>query len=259
MAIETKPGTTERSNLTPEVLDRFGILFIDLSNENLTGTSSDARRFVEALRISSDRLKTINGIIEELPLTVPESGIIIGGSNHSVYEELPWMARLQEFIRSMAEQQKPILGVCFGHQIVAAALGGTVEKGSKGPEFGAIQVMLTQEGQNDPLYRGLPSTLTVAMTHGDVVTKLSPDTGTVLATNSTYHNQSLAFGSNIRTTQFHPEMTGGTLAAIAAHDGVKSREALRSLRDTDVTTHGQAVLGNFLDNFVRPYHTGGSR
>lgn len=82
-------------------------------------------------------------------VTEPESGIIIGGSSHAVYEKLPWMARLQEFIKAMVYQQKPTLGVCFGHQIVAAALGGTVEKGAEGREFGPTQVMLTPEGQAD--------------------------------------------------------------------------------------------------------------
>lgn len=270
MGIETRPGTTKRNRPTPEVLDRFGILVINLEPENNLreqGLAPYTKWFANALGMSPDRFRTVNAIDEGLPLTVPESGIIIGGSSFGVYDQLPWMQRLQEFIRAMADQQKPTLGVCFGHQIVAAALGGTVERGSKGREFGPTQVILTPEGQADPLYRGLPSTLRVAMTHGDVVIRIPQDAAIVLAENPTYSNQSLAFGTNVRTTQFHPEMTGGILASIARHDQInrgtagtnESRTLLAQLRQADVESHGRAVLRNFAANFVEPFHMGINR
>lgn len=66
---------------------------------------------------------------DEFPPDVDAAGgWLISGSRHGAYEDLPWIARLEDFIRDAYAERKPIVGICFGHQIVAKALGGRVEK-----------------------------------------------------------------------------------------------------------------------------------
>ncbi|NBT31548.1 MAG: type 1 glutamine amidotransferase, partial [Rhodobacteraceae bacterium] len=80
-------------------------------------------------------------------------GYIVTGSPASVNDPHPWVACLLEFIRRTASDQIPIYGTCFGHQAIAKALGGTVEKNPQGWEFGRIDTVLTQpwDGATLPL------------------------------------------------------------------------------------------------------------
>lgn len=229
-----------------EVSDRTNILLV--VTEPLATLGSQRLNlfqttFASALKINPERLQVVSATEQVLPNTVTADGIIFTGSSASAYDTLPWIDRLEGFIRAMDQQKKPMLGVCFGHQIVAQALRGKVEKGNKGMELGAKVLTLTTGGINDPLYRGLPATFEVAMTHGDVVTQI-PESSIVLAKNSTYPNQSLAFGEHIRTVQFHPEMTIAELEKISG-----------SPVESDLMeTHGKIVLANFLRFFAAPYH-----
>ena len=59
-------------------------------------------------------------------------GWLITGSKHGAYEDLPWIPRLETFIRDIRAADRPLVGICFGHQIIAQALGGTVKKSDKG-------------------------------------------------------------------------------------------------------------------------------
>lgn len=63
-------------------------------------------------------------------------GYLLTGSKHGVYENLPWMLELQAFLRRTAEARVPMFGICFGHQIMAAAFGGEVRKSDKGVATG---------------------------------------------------------------------------------------------------------------------------
>lgn len=220
--------------------------------------------FSQALRMGRDQLTVISATEETLPTRVSSGGIIFGGSSASAYENLPWIGRLEDFIQRMHKERKPILGVCFGHQIVAQALGGKVEPGLNGIEFGATTVTLTQDGEEDLLYRGLHSPINVAMTHGDVVTTLTPRFDTnVLAANISYPNQSLSFGENTRTVQFHPEMKRAELErivnankmALIKQGRVSSSEFdefIAKLGRTDIETPGRMILSNFVRYFVQP-------
>ena len=60
-----------------------------------------------------------------------EDGWLITGSRHGVYEDLPWMRTLKDFLRQAAARRVPVVGICFGHQILAEAMGGRVEKSGR--------------------------------------------------------------------------------------------------------------------------------
>jgi GMP synthase (glutamine-hydrolysing) len=128
--------------------------------------------------------------------------VIITGSNASVYEHRNWIARLAGAIRDIDMAGIRTLGICFGHQAVASALGGVVEKGCG--EQGFKSIRMTKEGINDPLFGGLSNDFIAYQSHNDYVKSL-PRGSVVLASNSSCV-QSFRL-RNIYGVQFHPEIS----------------------------------------------------
>lgn len=146
----------------------------------------------------------LNGFEAELHLQQLEpqpTGVLISGSLHSVYERLPWMLRLEAFIREVHAQQIPLFGICFGHQILASALGGEVANHTTW-EFGEQPVYLTAE---HPYLAGLPHRLPTLQVHQDHVLKL-PEGAQVLAISEKSSAQIFCLGNSFGV-QFHPEYT----------------------------------------------------
>lgn len=133
------------------------------------------------------------------------AGLIISGSPLSVRDEAPWMAELGRWALAQAEGGLPVLGVCFGHQLLGEALGGRVEPNPEGREAGTVEVQLTEEGQHHPLFQGLPPVLTVQATHKDVLLR-PPQGARRLAGNPNTTWQAFAWGPRVECVQFHPEL-----------------------------------------------------
>ncbi len=264
-----------QAEVVSDLRDRYGILFVMAQPRelirNLGLTTEDTDWFKEALGLpkDTDRLRTVHAIEDTLPETVEESGIIIGGSAHSAYEDAPWIHRLEDFIRAMAAQKKPILGVCFGHQLVVQYLGGKVEKNSLGREVGVNNIDLTTAGSNDLLFKGITPQFQSVESHEDVVTQLPQlEKVAVLAHNPKSPHQALSLGEWVRTVQFHPEITSDVLAKrvqaradILIKEGtIKDAEALAefldSLRRTDPSEVGKRILQNFDREFIVKYSLG---
>ncbi|HEY7294822.1 MAG TPA: type 1 glutamine amidotransferase [Dehalococcoidia bacterium] len=185
-----------------------------------------------------------------LPRTAGFAAAIVPGSVSAVYERAPWMLRLQAYLRELHAAAFPVLGICFGHQILASALGGTVVRNPLGREFGFCEVRLTAAGRaHATLFAGLPPVFRGVQGHYDVVSALPP--GATLLAESPYGVQSFAHGSVVGV-QFHPEITGEVLAAIAEHDaaelaatGVDLPALIADLRRTDLS-EASAVVPNFV-------------
>ena len=145
---------------------------------------------------------------------VPYDGVVITGSRSSAYDDEQWIDDTREWVRAAHERGLPILGVCFGHQLLASALGGTIEAmgapdTDSGFEIGYRTVERTAE---TPLLAGLNDEFTVFTTHGDTVAKL-PDGASVFAENEYgVHGFRVddAFG-----VQFHPEYDPETAREVA--------------------------------------------
>lgn len=119
-------------------------------------------------------------------------GWLITGSRHGVYEDHPWIAPLERFIRDCFAAAVPMVGVCFGHQIIAQAMGGRVEKFAGGWAVGATDYDF--DGQ----------TLTLNAWHRDQVTQ-APDGAQVIASNNFCANAALLYPGRALTVQAHPE------------------------------------------------------
>lgn len=139
-------------------------------------------------------------------------GLLLTGSLDSVTAWTPWMEATAHWALGAA-RTRPVLGVCFGHQLLGRALGARVERNPRGPEAGTRVVHLTEAGLADPLFAGLPRRLPVQEAHQDHLAGLPP--GAVrLAWNDRTPVQAFAVGDAIRAVQFHPEFDAVRCRAI---------------------------------------------
>jgi GMP synthase (glutamine-hydrolysing) len=181
------------------------------------------------------------------PLPGPRDAeaFIITGSSASVTEHTPWMSRAEDLVRGIAFARVPLLGICFGHQMVAEALGGEVRRNPLGREIGTVRL---ERVADDPLFRGLPRVLDVNATHVDAVARLPPG-AEVLATTALDRAAAFRVGSTIRAVQFHPEFDADVMRGylVARSDVVRAEggdpEAL--LGRVHGGTRGRDMLGNF--------------
>lgn len=140
-------------------------------------------------------------LIDDFPADINAADAwIVTGSKHGVYEELPWMTRLQEFLRDIVGSGLPVFGVCFGHQILAAALGGTVVKSDKGWGIGVHEYKVDAPAWAE----NAPEAIRLNAFHQDQVVTL-PEGAKVWASSEFCPYAGLQYGENAASIQPHPE------------------------------------------------------
>jgi GMP synthase (glutamine-hydrolysing) len=162
---------------------------------------------------------------EELPEV--EALIVLGGPM-GAYEidRYPYLAAVIELIQGQLNRRRPVLGICLGAQLLAAAAGARVYPGGKGKEIGWADVELSREGRDDPLWRGFPDRFPTFHWHGDTFDL--PAGARPLARTDKYV-QSFRLGSHAYGVQFHPEVVPDRLDAwIRAYRLELEREKLSS-------------------------------
>lgn len=133
-------------------------------------------------------------------------GFIVTGSPAMVTEQAPWSESLKPLLITLVKMDKPLLAVCYGHQLLAEAAGGTSGWHPKGREIGTVEVKLTERGEQDPLLGILPPTFLAQATHAQSVLTLPPQ-ATLLAYNDYEPNHGFRLGKQIWSIQFHPEFS----------------------------------------------------
>ena len=158
-----------------------------------------AERGVEVVRVQLDRG-------ERLPDRREFDAIVAMGGPMSVNDdaEPPWLTAEKQAIADAVRAGVPYWGSCLGVQLLAAALGARVYPGTQ-PEVGVLPVTLTDEGQSDPVFAGLPAEFMTLQWHGDTFDV--PEGGVLLASSPTFPNQAFRVGRTAYGVQFHVEVT----------------------------------------------------
>ena len=125
---------------------------------------------------------------------------LITGSKSSVYEDKPWIRELEEFVRKLDSARARLVGICFGHQMVAQALGGATRKADVGWGVGVHSADWLEK----PAWAGDPASFRLLVSHQDQVLEAAPGTR-VLAGSDFCPNAVCQIGDHILTFQGHPE------------------------------------------------------
>ncbi|MBW3164177.1 glutamine amidotransferase-related protein [Ferrimonas balearica] len=170
---------------------------------------------------------------DSLPDVLACDSWVITGSRHSAYETLPWIQRLSGWIRQAYQADRPVAGICFGHQLVAQALGGEVRKADQGWGMGPYDTEIRVQA---PWMVGAEARLRLLSSHQDQVVTL-PANAIVLATSAFCPNYSFAIDSRVFTVQGHPEFLPEYNRALAE----KRREQI-----------GEAVYQQAIEGLAHP-------
>lgn len=147
----------------------------------------------------------------------PDLVIDLGGPM-AVYEDEkhPWILRELQFITERIESEKPLMGICFGAQMIARALGANCYKGPQGKEIGWSKIAVNDDGMKTPFRHFDGSQTHMMHWHGDTFDL--PDGAVLLASSDKYHKQAYSYGDNIFAMQCHPEITEAKLRLWYAAD-----------------------------------------
>ena len=184
------------------------------------------------------------------PLPQPNSlaGAVITGSHDNVTDNPHYCAELENWIRRMVTSRTPLHGICFGHQIIAKALGGVVDFHPVSLEVGTKEIQLLETGQQDRLFQGMPDRFNVHVFHSQSIREL-PGSAVVLARNSFEPYQAVRFATRAWGVQFHPEADDAIAKCYLVHladDIRKSGQSLNQLTaQLEETPYAAAVLERF--------------
>jgi len=161
---------------------------------------------LEAMDIRCDIVALHRG--DEIPTLAPYDAMLVLGGTQQAWEEeeFPWLRSEKQAIREwVSERAKPYFGICFGHQLLAAALGGEVGYASA-PEIGVTTIEIAGEDGTHPFMAGLGGSRQVMQWHSAEVKGLPPQ-AIALATSTVSPIQAMAVDSHAIGVQFHCEWT----------------------------------------------------
>jgi GMP synthase-like glutamine amidotransferase len=205
-------------------------------------------RLLGAGEISFERV----AVMDNAPLPDPAAceAVLITGSPAGVYDPLPWMDPLRAFVRGVHAARTPLVGVCFGHQIIADALGGDVRKSEKGWGIGRHGYDIVEKR---PWMRGAGDRFSLAASHQDQV--ITPPKGAVTLARSAHTDHAMLVYDDapVMSLQGHPEFEDDFSAALyGARRGLsltpeQADAAVDSLRQP----HDNVAVGAWIRDFLR--------
>ena len=165
------------------------------------------RWFIDALNLQPDEYLIVRPHLgEALPAFDQIAGAILSGSWAMVTDHADWSERSAAWIRAAIEAALPLLGVCYGHQLMAYALGGEVADNPNGWERGLLPVTCGALAQRDPLLQRLPAAFSAWLSHRQSVLT-PPRQAQVLASSERDGCQIIRYSPQALSVQFHPEFS----------------------------------------------------
>lgn len=176
----------------------------------------------------------------ETPASLDDAdGWIVTGSPASVYDDLPWIRTAEQIVRDLIAAERPLVGICFGHQLVAQALGGRVERAPAGWRIGSQHY---ETMAPVPFLDDAADGLVLLASHQDQVVE-PPADAVVWSRSEHCPNAGMLIGERIWTMQAHPEFTPDVVAALYDSRRVRLGDHAvdAALRTLDVPLSNRAV------------------
>jgi GMP synthase (glutamine-hydrolysing) len=186
--------------------------------------------------------------LQALPEPVDMVAIVITGSAAMVSEKEDWSERTAVWLKQAIQKGIPVLGVCFGHQLLAHALGGQVGPNPFGRQIGTVKAQLIDPGGDDLLLGHLPESFAAQTSHMEVVLEI-PKGSKCLATSPLDNNFAIQFAEKVWGVQFHPEFSAPVMSEYIRHradnlreEGLDPDQLLNKVTDTP---EARSVLKKF--------------
>jgi GMP synthase (glutamine-hydrolysing) len=190
---------------------------------------------------------------QSLPAPQDLAGIVITGSPAMVSAKEDWSENTAVWLVQAVQEGIPILGVCYGHQLLAHALGGRAGPNPAGRQIGTVTAQLLDSSKDDSLLGHLPNTFAAQTSHSEAVLEL-PSGAERLATSSLDNNFAIRFAENVWGIQFHPEFSGPVMSEYIRHrkdalrkEGLNPEQLLSNATNTE---EAKSVLRKFVELIV---------
>lgn len=185
---------------------RIVILKTGTTFEALARQRGDYEQWIaEGLGVPRSKLRVVDAAAgEALPGASEVGALVVTGSALMVTDRPPWSVRSGQLLTEVVHRGTPVLAICYGHQLLADALGGEVADNPRGRQVGTVEVTLTDHGNADPLLGPAGPRCRFQVSHRQAVLTL-PAGATRLATSPRDDNHAYRMGDRAWAVQFHPE------------------------------------------------------
>lgn len=206
--------------------------------------------FLQQGNIAAEHLHVVHLPTGQVPLSAENyAGVVITGSPSIVTDQLPWSEQAAVWLRHAMSIKLPILGVCYGHQLLAYALGGKIDYHPQGMEIGTLEIELLPAAANDKHLAMLPARFKANLIHSQSVL-VPPPCAEVLARSQQDNHQILRYSEYALSTQFHPEFNGMIMRSylkwFSELEPANQPHYERKLQQASDTPLSQSLLRNFI-------------
>ncbi|RUR13728.1 GMP synthase [Legionella sp. km772] len=231
----------------------LGILQCDTVREEFASHGQHSERFATLLKpiYPSICFTVFDAEHGELPKDIHAAdAYLITGSRHSVNDNFPWIGELEDFVRSLYQAHIKLIGICFGHQLIAKALGGKVVKWPHGWGVGMSQNKINQfknwmqPNQNK---------FNLLVSHQDQVLEL-PKEAEILASSEFCPYYMTQIGSHVLTVQGHPEFTKAYSQALMDYrKSILGEELFQRGLESLKLPEDDALIAQWIVNFLQEH------